>query len=103
VVLRIARLHPQKGYPLLLTAMVQVVQACPSARLLIVGDGPQEKELRRRTETWDWTDAVRFLGFRPALRDLYLASDVVGGLEPAGGSGPCYGRSDGLRAASGGL
>ena len=77
VVLRIARLHPQKGYPLLLTAMVQVVQACPTARLLIVGDGPQEKELRRRTEDLGLTDAVRFLGFRPALRDLYLASDVV--------------------------
>jgi glycosyltransferase involved in cell wall biosynthesis len=77
VVLRIARLHPQKGYLLLLSAMARVVQACPTARLLIVGDGPQERELYQRVDSLGLTDAVRFLGFRPALRDLYLASDIV--------------------------
>lgn len=77
VVLRVARLHPHKGYPLLLAAMARVVKAIPQSHLLIVGDGPQEHDLRRQVSHLGLARSVRFLGFRPALRDLYLASDVV--------------------------
>lgn len=44
----VGRFHPIKRYPLLLEAFALLHKENPDARLLLVGSGPQEKELRHK-------------------------------------------------------
>lgn len=62
--LTVGRLHPSKGYDLLLTAMAELVGALPGARLRIVGDGPLRAGLRKQAEQLGLSDRVEFLGAR---------------------------------------
>ena len=48
VVLYIGRLAPEKNMPLVFSTFEQIQLAAPSARLVLVGDGPQRAELTRR-------------------------------------------------------
>jgi len=65
VLIHVGRLAPEKNVGLALRAFLAVRQRCPTARLVIVGDGP----LRRKLETTAGT-SVHFLG---VLRDTELA------------------------------
>jgi glycosyltransferase involved in cell wall biosynthesis len=79
VVLCVARLVPEKGVDLLLSAMgalsqaAQAGDALPPLRLLVAGDGPQGEALRAQATQLGLAERVRFLGHRgdvPALLDL---------------------------------
>lgn len=48
VAIHVGRLAPEKNLPLVLTAFDQIKLCVPSARLVLVGDGPQRAELQRR-------------------------------------------------------
>ncbi len=69
------RLHPQKGYDLLLDAFDRVRHDAPSARLAIAGDGPEEQALRARREELQLGAAVTMLGDRPDVPALLAAAD----------------------------
>jgi glycosyltransferase involved in cell wall biosynthesis len=76
LVVCVARLHPQKGLDLLLDAWPSVAAAAPSARLVLVGEGPLEEALR--------ADAARLaVSARPVFAppmhpaDELAAADVV--------------------------
>jgi len=56
------RLSPEKGVDCLLRAMAQVKQRCPSALLVIAGDGPQREELKELSGSLGLGESVRFLG-----------------------------------------
>jgi phosphatidylinositol alpha-mannosyltransferase len=76
-VLVVGRLEPRKGIEHLIDAMALVARQEPSARLVLVGDGPSGDRLRRRAEAAH-LDAV-FTG-RVGDADLasyYRAADVV--------------------------
>lgn len=77
ILLNIARLHPQKGQSYLLRAMVRVLQRVPSARLLIVGDGPLRQQLERMVEELGLEGSVLFTGFRRDLARLYASCDLL--------------------------
>lgn len=47
VVLAAGRLHPQKGFLVLLQAFKRVLETVPESRLLILGEGPQREVLER--------------------------------------------------------
>lgn len=75
VVLVPAALREEKGHDVLLQAMPELLRAVPSVRVLIVGEGEREQELRARARPLG--EAVRFLGPRDDMPDLLAASDVV--------------------------
>ena len=67
LVLAVGRLHPQKGYDVLVDAL-PLLGECTVA---VAGDGPLEAELASRAP------AIRWLGRRDDVADLYAAADVV--------------------------
>ncbi len=72
-----ARLAPQKGQQLLLGAWSQVLDMVPEARLCLVGGGPDEEEVRRRSAAFG--ESVALAGAQPRATALawMLASDIV--------------------------
>ncbi len=67
LVLAVGRLHPQKGYDVLLDALPLLGNAV----VAVAGDGPLLEELSARAPQ------VRWLGRRDDVADLYAAADVV--------------------------
>ena len=77
IVLMAARLHPEKGYEILLRAMQLLKPRVEGLVLLIAGTGALESHYRLLTRTLGLEGVVRFLGFRRDLPDLMAAADVV--------------------------
>lgn len=67
LVLAVGRLHPQKGYDILLEALPLLGDVV----VAVAGDGPLEDDLRARGPQ------VRWLGRRDDVADLLAAADVV--------------------------
>jgi glycosyltransferase involved in cell wall biosynthesis len=67
LVLAVGRLHPQKGYDVLLAALPHLADAV----VAVAGDGPLAAELAAAAPQ------VRWLGRRSDVADLYAAADVV--------------------------
>lgn len=76
VVGNVARLVPFKGQRYLLEAAALVTRESPGVLFLIAGDGELEGELRARASALGIARAVRFLGFRDDLREVYPAFDI---------------------------
>ncbi len=72
------RLVPWKGMLQLVEAMKDVAEEIPDAELVIVGDGPQEKEIREKAAAMGIADKVRLTGRLPQaeLFDYVKAADV---------------------------
>jgi glycosyltransferase involved in cell wall biosynthesis len=72
----IARYQPQKGQRTLIESMERVVEAVPSAKLLVVGWGPLGDELRTSVQERGLTDAVTVTGRVPDIHPYYAAADT---------------------------
>ena len=66
----VARLEAEKDQASLLQAFRTVVDTCPDARLLIVGDGSRRSELQGLAGTLGIAERVDFLGPRKDVEDL---------------------------------
>jgi glycosyltransferase involved in cell wall biosynthesis len=64
VLVAVGRLHPAKDHPTLLRAFARIRQA-RDARLLILGEGPEEGALKELAEALAVTQAVEFVGHQP--------------------------------------
>jgi L-malate glycosyltransferase len=75
VIAMVARLHPIKGHALVFEAL----QSLPyrDIKLLVVGDGPLEQELKEKASELQIEDRVKFLGFRRDIAAIYSLSDVA--------------------------
>jgi PEP-CTERM/exosortase A-associated glycosyltransferase len=71
--------YAYEGLALLIEAFEGVLRALPAARLLLVGEGPEDARLRERTRALGLEAAVRFTGRVPnaQIESLYDAVDVV--------------------------
>ncbi len=76
VVGNVARLVPFKGHRFLLEAAAIVAREKRNVLFLIIGDGELEAELKAQAAALGIADAVRFLGFRDDLNEIYPAFDV---------------------------
>ena len=72
----VGRLEPQKGMTFLVAAMGELKRSGVSARLWIVGDGPDRGDLERQAEAWGVRDSVAFLGRRDDVPALMRRFDV---------------------------
>jgi glycosyltransferase involved in cell wall biosynthesis len=75
IVLGVGRLAPQKGFDVLLEAMIRLQDRDPAPRLVIAGEGPQAGPLAARSRAAG--SDVRFLGPRTDIPALLAAADVV--------------------------
>lgn len=75
VLLMVGNLVPLKGHDLVLRALARM----PEARLLIIGEGSEEKQLKMLTDELQIQDRVRFVGEVPqqALPAWYAAADAL--------------------------
>lgn len=78
VILSLARLVRRKGQDMLIRAMPRVLQQAPGAQLLIIGEGPDEEELRRIARELGVAHRVRFGGAveNEVVPDIYRLGDV---------------------------
>jgi glycosyltransferase involved in cell wall biosynthesis len=72
LVVCVGRLHRQKNQAALVDAWPRVRAAAPGARLVLLGDGPDEADLRARAG-----DGVEFAGATGDVRPWLAAADVV--------------------------
>lgn len=72
----VGRLENQKGFDLLLDAMVLVSHSCPGARLTILGEGPLRGRLEQQTNQLGLGQSVRLLGFQENPFRYYSWADL---------------------------
>lgn len=73
VITCVANLHPNKGHRFLLEAFESIWPEFPHAKLLLVGDGEERKNIENIIQSFRSKDAIRLLGRRndvPALLKL---------------------------------
>lgn len=58
----VGRLHFQKGYDLLIKAVTQAKQATPSLKVIIIGNGPDERKLKHQIAQSDLADTILLHG-----------------------------------------
>jgi glycosyltransferase involved in cell wall biosynthesis len=76
VVGTVGHLHAIKGHRDLLEAVRAVVRAHPRTKLLLVGDGPLDRELAALADGYGLSDHVVFAGFRRDVAVLLATMDV---------------------------
>jgi len=72
----VGRLHPQKNHMFLLNVFMEIKNIKPSAKLLLIGNGPLEEEIKNRVKELNLNDSVIFLKNRSDVNELYMAMDV---------------------------
>jgi glycosyltransferase involved in cell wall biosynthesis len=73
----VAAMRGGKGHEAALAIWPSVVAQVPGARLLFIGSGPEEADLRRRADAAGMGDAVVFAGTRADVSRLIRASSLV--------------------------
>lgn len=76
VIIQVARLNRLKDHPTVVRAMAQLLQSCPTARLVLVGDGEERAAIEALVQTLNLTGHVRFLGVRNDVLDLLQMADL---------------------------
>lgn len=72
----VGRLAPTKGLSYLLEAFAIVKAHMPSAQLVLLGDGPSKADLEQQAMRMVCRQAIRFLGHRSGIAELYRGLDV---------------------------
>jgi len=76
VVGAVSRLHRQKGVSHLLAAAPEILRRWPGAKIVIVGGGPLERDVRRLAAHADLDRRVLILGERSDARDILSLFDI---------------------------
>jgi len=77
VVCMVGVMNRRKGHQYLIEAAPSILQAEPSARFLLVGDGELRPSLERQAEAARLNGRVRFLGYRNDVPAVLAASDAL--------------------------
>lgn len=76
VLIAMARLEPQKGHRILLQALALLYPQFPKIRLICLGTGALESELKTVTRDLNLDPIVRFVGFQSNVADWLAAADI---------------------------
>jgi len=76
VILQVARLDYLKDHATALRMLERVVQVRPEARLVLVGDGPEQGKIEALVQQLRLAPYVRFLGLRTDVARLLSAADI---------------------------
>jgi glycosyltransferase involved in cell wall biosynthesis len=73
----VAQLIARKGHRFLIDALQPLIQEFPGLRVLFLGQGPEEADLRRRIGARGLEGQVRLLGFRQDLPQILPCLDLL--------------------------
>ncbi|WP_099361284.1 glycosyltransferase family 4 protein [Fredinandcohnia onubensis] len=76
VIIMVARLHPVKGHTIAFDALKSIETDFPSIKLLLIGDGPIENELKEKVRELNLTEKVFFMGHQENIHGYFLVSDA---------------------------
>lgn len=76
VIGHIGRFNFQKNHSFLIDIFEKVYKKCPNSKLLLVGRGELEEEIRTKVEQLGLSQNVIFLGIRSDVNELLMAMDV---------------------------
>lgn len=76
VIGNVARFEAQKNHSFLIDIFHEVRKLCPEARLLLVGHGTYEEQIREKVKGLGLEDKVIFAGLRSDVNELLQAMDV---------------------------
>lgn len=76
VLITVARFHKGKGHRVLLEAMQQLAGRYRQAKLVLVGEGEEQAEMRQLCQSLGIADRVRFAGFQPNVGEWLSAADI---------------------------
>ncbi len=77
VVAGVGRLNPQKNFSLFIRIASRVLKRHPGAVFLLAGEGPEEGLLRSLARESGLGESLRFCGYVPDTRQVYLAADLL--------------------------
>jgi glycosyltransferase involved in cell wall biosynthesis len=88
VILFVGRLRPQKNVACLINAMKIIVEHNPKTKLLIIGDGQEEEELKGLTKKLNLGEYIEFVGKVPhekipvymSVADVFILPSLFEGL-----------------------
>jgi len=72
----VGRLSQEKGYDLLLQAFKEILETEKNFFLILIGGGPEEKNLKKLAQNLKITDKVIFTGYRKDIADLVSVFDI---------------------------
>jgi len=72
----IGRLCEQKGHKYLIAAMANIIKAIPDVKLVIVGEGPLEQDLKALTQKLSLLDKVIFMKKRRDISAILKTFDI---------------------------
>lgn len=77
-IISVGRLHPKKGFRYLLKAFKKVHDRYPSCRLIIVGEGEEEKKIKRQIKSLKLEKSVQLEGLvaHGRLSEFLIQADV---------------------------
>jgi glycosyltransferase involved in cell wall biosynthesis len=76
VLITVARFHKGKGHHVLLEAMQKLAVRNPQAKLVLLGEGEEQAEMRSLCNSFGIAEHVRFAGFQPNVAEWLAAADV---------------------------
>ena len=76
VLIMVARFHAGKGHAVLLTAMRQLLSVYPKLKLICVGEGDGETEIRRLRDELELANHVTLAGYQPNVPEWLKAADI---------------------------
>jgi glycosyltransferase involved in cell wall biosynthesis len=76
VIGHVGRFTYQKNHEFLIDIFNEISIQAPSAKLILVGTGELEKEIKRKVKKKDLQDEVEFLGLRNDVNELMMVFDI---------------------------
>lgn len=73
----VGRLEEMKGHRYLFDAMVTVIKTFPAVKLLVLGNGTQQRSLTQQAGRLGLENNILFLGFQSNPYDYISASDII--------------------------
>ena len=73
----VGRLSPEKGCDLFLASYLKIMEQCPDAYFMVVGDGKMSEDLRLAFNSGPFRDHVRFCGFQTEMPKYLSALDIL--------------------------
>ncbi len=76
VIGHVGRFYPQKNHDFLIDVFSDVHKQKPNAKLLLLGDGPLQEQIRQKVESLGLAESVVFAGLQKEPAPFYSAMDV---------------------------
>lgn len=72
----VGRFMPQKNHKYMMSIFNEVVKKVPNVKLMLIGSGPLEQEIREIVKDYNLNDAVIFVGTTNNIVDYYQMMDL---------------------------